>query len=103
MCVYVVFQDKILQSVGGGASEKVTVTNDGATILKSIPIDNPAAKIIVDTSMTQDAEVPPRDPFTAYCRLCHPYVMLSSHALGPCYLRPYDYWSRDWTGGRRHD
>ena len=35
----------------------VSFTNDGATILKSIPIDNPAAKIIVDTSKTQDIEV----------------------------------------------
>lgn len=34
-----------------------TFTNDGATILKSIPVDNPAAKIIVDTSKTQDLEV----------------------------------------------
>lgn len=36
---------------------KVTFTNDGATILKSIPIDNAAAKILVDTSKTQDVEV----------------------------------------------
>src|ERR1700730_9240425 len=33
------------------------VTNDGATILKSIHIDNPAAKILVDISKTQDEEV----------------------------------------------
>ena len=48
-------QDKILQSVGDGG--KITITNDGATILKAIPIDNPAAKILVDISKTQDAEV----------------------------------------------
>jgi T-complex protein 1 subunit beta len=47
--------DKMLQSVGQG--NKVSFTNDGATILKSIPIDNAAAKIIVDTSKTQDEEV----------------------------------------------
>ncbi len=35
--------DKILQSVSQG--EQVTVTNDGATILKSIYVDNPAAKV----------------------------------------------------------
>lgn len=46
--------DKILQSLSG---KRMTVTNDGATILKSIPVDNPSAKIIVDTSMTQDTEV----------------------------------------------
>ncbi len=38
-------QDKILQSMGRG--QEVTVTNDGATILKSIYIDNPAAKVLV--------------------------------------------------------
>ena len=35
----------------------MTVTNDGATILKSIYVDNPAAKVLVDISKTQDAEV----------------------------------------------
>jgi len=49
--------DKILQSMGEPNNKKVTFTNDGATILKSIPIDNAAAKILVDLSKTQDAEV----------------------------------------------
>ena len=50
--------DKILQPMSGpGTGRSVTFTNDGATILKSIPIDNPAAKIVVDTSKTQDIEV----------------------------------------------
>lgn len=49
--------DKILQSMGGQDKKKVTFTNDGATILRSIPIDNAAAKILVDTSKTQDSEV----------------------------------------------
>jgi T-complex protein 1 subunit beta len=40
--------DKILQSVQRGRN--VTVTNDGATILKSIYVDNPAAKVLVDIS-----------------------------------------------------
>lgn len=39
------FQDKILQSTGRGHS--ITVTNDGATILKSLHVDNPAAKVLV--------------------------------------------------------
>ena len=47
--------DKILQSVSRG--HDVTVTNDGATILKSIYVDNPAAKVLVDISKTQDDEV----------------------------------------------
>ncbi|XP_047046869.1 T-complex protein 1 subunit beta [Lolium rigidum] len=47
--------DKILQSTGRGRT--VTVTNDGATILKSLHIDNPAAKVLVDISKVQDDEV----------------------------------------------
>jgi T-complex protein 1 subunit beta len=57
--------DKILQSQGRDGS--VTVTNDGATILKSIYIDNPAAKILVDISKTQDDEV--GDGTTSVCVL----------------------------------
>ena len=37
--------DKILQQQSTGI---VTITNDGATILKSIHIDNAAAKVLVD-------------------------------------------------------
>ncbi|CAM6034164.1 unnamed protein product [Sphagnum compactum] len=47
--------DKILQSTGRGHG--VTVTNDGATILKSLHVDNPAAKVLVDISKVQDDEV----------------------------------------------
>merc|ERR1712176_509356 len=49
--------DKILQPMpgqGGGGRNNTTITNDGATILKSVWIDNPAAKILVDISKTQD-------------------------------------------------
>lgn len=50
--------DKILQSVGDPTRARaITVTNDGATILKSIHVDNPAAKILIDISKTQDEEV----------------------------------------------
>merc|ERR1719461_759234 len=48
--------DKILQSTDP-STRAVTVTNDGATILKSIPVENPSAKILVDISKTQDMEV----------------------------------------------
>mmetsp|Transcript_15436 Transcript_15436/g.42543 ORF Transcript_15436/g.42543 Transcript_15436/m.42543 type:complete len:536 (-) Transcript_15436:105-1712(-) len=49
--------DKILQPMPGeGSRGNATVTNDGATILKSVWIDNPAAKILVDISKTQDSE-----------------------------------------------
>jgi T-complex protein 1 subunit beta len=50
--------DKILQSMGDEhARKKITVTNDGATILGAIYVDNPAAKILIDISKTQDEEV----------------------------------------------
>ena len=50
--------DKILQSMGDvNARKNITVTNDGATILQSIYVDNPAAKILIDISRTQDEEV----------------------------------------------
>ena len=53
--------DKILQSMSG--SKNVTVTNDGATILQSIYVDNPAAKVLQDISKVQDDEV--RTPLPA--------------------------------------
>ena len=43
--VLIPLQDKILQSFS--KNEEIQVTNDGATILKSIGVDNPAAKILV--------------------------------------------------------
>ncbi|KAA6422534.1 MAG: T-complex 1 subunit beta-like [Trebouxia sp. A1-2] len=47
--------DKILQSMG--RTNDIMVTNDGATILKSLYVDNPAAKVLVDISRVQDDEV----------------------------------------------
>eukprot|EP00758_Cryptobia_borreli_P003820 Tbor_TRINITY_DN4001_c0_g1::TRINITY_DN4001_c0_g1_i2::g.11762::m.11762/K09494/CCT2; T-complex protein 1 subunit beta len=47
--------DKILQGMDGQG--QVRVTNDGATILKALYMDNPAAKILIDMSKTQDEEV----------------------------------------------
>ncbi|KAI9729002.1 MAG: T-complex protein 1 subunit beta [Chrysothrix sp. TS-e1954] len=43
--------DKILQSASSG---EIMVTNDGATILKSIALDNAAAKVLVNISKVQD-------------------------------------------------
>jgi T-complex protein 1 subunit beta len=56
--------DKILQSLSSGS---VTVTNDGATILKSIALDNAAAKVLVNISKVQDDEV--GDGTTSVCVL----------------------------------
>jgi T-complex protein 1 subunit beta len=52
----------------GGQSGEVTVTNDGATILNAIHIDNAAAKVLVDIAKTQDAEV--GDGTTSVAVLC---------------------------------
>lgn len=46
--------DKILQSQGEGSKGKTIITNDGATILSHVLVDNPAAKILVDISKAQD-------------------------------------------------
>lgn len=47
--------DKLLQS--SSDMNRALITNDGATILKSIPLDNPAAKVLVNISKVQDDEV----------------------------------------------
>jgi len=48
--------DKILQALSE-QSQGVSVTNDGATILRSIHVDNPASKVLVDIAKVQDEEV----------------------------------------------
>jgi len=62
--------DKILQSAGRGNA--VSVTNDGATILKSVLIDNPAAKVLIDISKVQDDEV--GDGTTSVCVLAGEFL-----------------------------
>ena len=46
----------------------ITVTNDGATILKSVAVDNPAANVLIDIAKTQDDEV--GDGTTSVTVLC---------------------------------
>ncbi len=48
--------DKLLMGMGRNEGQ-VEVTNDGATILKAVGVDNPAAKILVNMSRVQDDEV----------------------------------------------
>lgn len=60
--------DKILIPESAGPRDnKMIVTNDGATILSHMNIDNSAAKILVDISKTQDQEV--GDGTTTVCVL----------------------------------
>lgn len=56
-------QDKILMSAGGD----VQVTNDGATIVRSLAIDNGCAKVLVNIASVQDDEV--GDGTTSVCCL----------------------------------
>merc|ERR1719181_986268 len=44
--------DKLIEDGGN-----TTITNDGATVMKKLQIVHPAAKILVDISRAQDAEV----------------------------------------------
>ena len=60
--------DKILQSVSDPNNMRITITNDGATILKSVPVENPAAKVLVDIAKTQDDTV--GDGTTSVTVLC---------------------------------
>jgi len=46
--------DKILLSTSG---KDMKVTNDGATILKSVCVDNPAANVLINMSKVQDEEI----------------------------------------------
>jgi len=48
--------DKILYGIGRNEGQ-VQVTNDGATILKAVGVDNPCAKVLVEMSKVQDDEV----------------------------------------------
>ncbi|KFM73121.1 T-complex protein 1 subunit beta, partial [Stegodyphus mimosarum] len=49
--------DKILVSDSKRSANAIELTNDGATILRSIGVDNPAAKVLVEISKVQDSEV----------------------------------------------
>eukprot|EP01035_Chromulina_nebulosa_P066917 gene66917-91640_t len=60
--------DKILQSVSDPNNVRITITNDGATILKSVPVENPAAKVLVDIAKIQDDTV--GDGTTSVTVLC---------------------------------
>lgn len=60
--------DKILQSVSDPNNVRITITNDGATILRSVPVENPAAKVLVDIARIQDDTV--GDGTTSVTVLC---------------------------------
>lgn len=49
--------DSLCIQVGDPNNVKITITNDGATILRSVPVENPAAKVLVDIARIQDDTV----------------------------------------------
>ncbi|OLL23722.1 putative T-complex protein 1 subunit beta [Neolecta irregularis DAH-3] len=69
--------DKILQSSSSG---DIMVTNDGATILKSIQLDNAAAKVLVNLSKVQDDEV--GDGTTSVCVLAAELLREADRLVG---------------------
>ncbi|KAF5390337.1 hypothetical protein D9757_002968 [Collybiopsis confluens] len=69
--------NKILQSASTG---EISVTNDGATILKSIQLDNAAAKILVNISKVQDDEI--GDGTTSVCVLAAELLREAEKLIG---------------------
>jgi len=72
--------DKLIHDESGS----VTISNDGATLMKQLQIVHPAAKTLVDISMSQDAEV--GDGTTSvvllageFLRECKPYIEEGVH------------------------
>ena len=61
----IVIAETVKSALGPSGSDKmlidgfgdITVTNDGATILKEIDIEHPAAKMVIEVAKTVDAEV----------------------------------------------
>lgn len=62
------------------------MTNDGATILKSIALDNPAAKILVNISKVQDDEV--GDGTTSVCVLASELLREAEKLIGTQKIHP---------------
>lgn len=58
-------------------NQRITITNDGATILKAVPIENPAAKVLVEIAKTQDDTV--GDGTTRFVRVINCIMRFSLH------------------------
>eukprot|EP00620_Florenciella_sp_RCC1587_P023835 CAMPEP_0182567170 /NCGR_PEP_ID=MMETSP1324-20130603/8455_1 /TAXON_ID=236786 /ORGANISM="Florenciella sp., Strain RCC1587" /LENGTH=526 /DNA_ID=CAMNT_0024781113 /DNA_START=43 /DNA_END=1623 /DNA_ORIENTATION=- len=71
--------DKILSSVQS-ENGQITITNDGATILRSISVDNAAAKVLVDIARVQDEEV--GDGTTSVAVLCGELLREAEELIG---------------------
>jgi len=63
----------------------VTITNDGATILKMLEVDHPAAKVLVELADLQDQEVRGKrehisKPLVYQCSTILPFSISIIHA-----------------------
>ena len=58
---------------------KITITNDGATILQSVPVENPAAKVLVEIAKIQDETI--GDGTTRYVLLYMYYASLINYSF----------------------
>lgn len=72
--------DKLIVDTKGS----VTISNDGATILKKLEVTHPAARTLVDISRSQDAEVGDGTTSVAllaaeFLKLCKPFVEEGLH------------------------
>lgn len=83
--------DKILVPMGSAAEDdgandlakamsRMLVTNDGATILRSIHVDNPAAKVLVELSRVQDEQI--GDGTTSVCILAAELLRQAEQLIG---------------------
>lgn len=75
-----------LTDTESATNQTLTVTNDGATILKSISLDNPAAKILVNISKVQDDEV--GDGTTSVCVLASELLREAEKLVGTQKIHP---------------
>ena len=69
--------DKILWGMGNG-SGTVEVTNDGATILRSVGVDNPAAKVFDLSDCLDIACIPAPAEKSEFLHLCRVFLILKS-------------------------
>merc|ERR1712142_1029531 len=67
--------DKLMVSPDGD----ITITNDGATILKQMDVDHQVAKLMVRLSQSQDDEI--GDGTTGVVVLCGPLIDKGIHAI----------------------
>merc|ERR1719231_2010364 len=92
--------DKLIHDDKGS----VTISNDGATIMKLLQIVHPAAVTLVQISMSQDAEV--GDGTTSvvlladeFLRECKPYI---EEGVPPRHRAPRGHFRQARLQGRRH-